>query len=156
MSEADIMVYAGRSAERVDANGLTAPGGFQTKLRIIRSRSRAAFARASEFVWLVRAKLAVWVERAVICSCASDLRAIPTFSVEGSDLIHEVRSNRGRQVLGSELLVPTLEGKVRLKIPPGTQGRRDSALRERGLPGVSGKRGDLYVEVQINLPKKTD
>jgi curved DNA-binding protein len=78
----------------------------------------------------------------------------PDFSVEGSDLIHEVKIEPWRAVLGSELLVPTLEGKVRLKIPPGTQGGQRFRLRERGLPGVSGKRGDLYVEVQINLPKK--
>jgi DnaJ-class molecular chaperone len=57
-------------------------------------------------------------------------------------------------VLGGELLVSTLEGKVRLKIPPGTQGAQRFRLRERGLPGVSGKRGDLYVVVQINIPKK--
>jgi DnaJ-class molecular chaperone len=57
-------------------------------------------------------------------------------------------------VLGSELLVPTLEGKVRLKIPAGTQGGQRFRLRERGLPGVSGKRGDLYVVVQINITKK--
>jgi DnaJ-class molecular chaperone len=43
---------------------------------------------------------------------------------------------------------------VRLKIPPGTQGGQRFRLRERGLPGVSGKRGDLYVEVHITLPKK--
>ncbi len=78
----------------------------------------------------------------------------PDFSVEGSDLIHEVKIEPWRAVLGGELLVPTLEGKVRLKIPPGTQGGQRFRLRERGLPGVSGKRGDLYVEVQINLPKK--
>ena len=78
----------------------------------------------------------------------------PDFSVEGSDLIHEVKIEPWQAVLGSELLVPTLEGKVRLKIPPGTQGGQRFRLRERGLPGVSGKRGDLYVEVQINLPKK--
>jgi DnaJ-class molecular chaperone len=52
------------------------------------------------------------------------------------------------------LLVPALEGKVRLKVPAGTQGGQRFRLRERGLPGVSGKRGDLYVEVQINVPKK--
>ena len=78
----------------------------------------------------------------------------PDFSVEGSDLIHEVKIEPWRAVLGSELLVPTLEGKVRLKIPPGTQGGQRFRLRERGLPGVSGKRGDLYVEVHINVPKK--
>jgi DnaJ-class molecular chaperone len=56
--------------------------------------------------------------------------------------------------LGTELKVPTLEGKVRLKIPPGTQGGQRFRLREQGLPSISGKRGDLYVVVQINIPKK--
>jgi len=78
----------------------------------------------------------------------------PDFTVEGSDLIYEAKIEPWRAVLGSELLVPTLEGKVRLKIPSGTQGGQRFRLRERGLPGVSGKRGDLYVVVQINLPKK--
>jgi curved DNA-binding protein len=78
----------------------------------------------------------------------------PDFTVEGSDLIYETKIEPWRAVLGSELLVPTLEGKVRLKIPPGTQGGQRFRLRERGLPGVSGKRGDLYVAVQINVPKK--
>src|ERR1700746_1358590 len=78
----------------------------------------------------------------------------PDFSVEGSDLIHEVRIQPWQAVLGSELLVPTPEGKVRLKIPPGMQGGQRFRLRERGLPGASGKRGDLYVVAQINVPKK--
>jgi curved DNA-binding protein len=78
----------------------------------------------------------------------------PDFDVEDSDLIHEVKIEPWRAVLGSELVVPTLEGNVRLKIPPGTQGAQRFRLRERGLPGVSGNRGDLYVVVQINLPKK--
>ena len=78
----------------------------------------------------------------------------PDFSVEGSDLVHEVKIEPWQAVLGSELLVPTLEGNVRLKIPPGTQGGQRFRLRERGLPGVSGKRGDLYVVVQISMPRK--
>src|SRR5437762_1894692 len=78
----------------------------------------------------------------------------PDFSVEGSDCIHEVKIEPWRAVLGSALLVPTLEGKVRLKIPPGTQGGQRFRLRERGLPSTSGKRGNLYVDVQINVPKK--
>src|SRR5947199_2073932 len=78
----------------------------------------------------------------------------PDFSVEGSDLIHEVRIQPGQAVLGTELQVPTLEGKVRLKVPSGTQGGQRFRLRERGLPGVSGERGNLYVVVQINIPKK--
>jgi len=78
----------------------------------------------------------------------------PDFSVEGSDLIHDVKIEPWQAVLGTELLVPTLEGKVRLKIPPGTQGRQRFRLRGRGLPSASGKRGDLYVVGQINIPKK--
>jgi curved DNA-binding protein len=41
-----------------------------------------------------------------------------------------------------------------LKLPPGTQGGQRFRLRVRGLPGVSGQRGDLYVVVQIAVPKK--
>ena len=78
----------------------------------------------------------------------------PDFSVEGSNLIHEVKTAPWQAVLGTSRKVPALEGKVRLKIPPGTQGGQRFRLREQGLPGISGKRGDLYVVVQINIPKK--
>ena len=78
----------------------------------------------------------------------------PDFTVEGSDLIHEVKIEPWQAVLGADLVVPTLEGNVRLKIPPGSQGGQRFRLRERGLPGASGKRGDLYVVAQINVPKK--
>jgi curved DNA-binding protein len=78
----------------------------------------------------------------------------PDFAVEGSDLVHEVKIAPWQAVLGAELKVPTLEGTVRLKIPPGTQGGQRFRLKERGLPGISGKRGDLYVVAQINVPKK--
>ena len=78
----------------------------------------------------------------------------PDFTVEGSDLIHEVKIAPWQAVLGAELTVPTLEGNVRLKIPPGTQPGQRFRLRERGLHSSSGKRGDLYVEVHIAVPKK--
>src|SRR5256714_10624764 len=78
----------------------------------------------------------------------------PDFSVEGSDLVHEVEIAPWQAALGTQLKVPTLEGSVRLKIPPGTQGGQRFRLREHGLAGISGKRGDLYVIAQINIPKK--
>jgi len=78
----------------------------------------------------------------------------PDFSVEGSDLVHEMKIAPWQAVLGDKLIVPTLEGNARLKLPPGTQVGQRFRLRERGLPGVSGQRGDLYVVVQIALPKK--
>jgi curved DNA-binding protein len=78
----------------------------------------------------------------------------PDFQVEGSDLVHEVKIAPWQAVLGDQLVVPTLEGNARLKLPPGTQGGQRFRLRERGLPGVSGQRGDLFVVAQIQLPKK--
>jgi curved DNA-binding protein len=78
----------------------------------------------------------------------------PDFSVEGSDLIHEVKIAPWQAVLGTELKEPTLEGDVRLKIPPGTRSGQRFRLRERGLPTNAGSRGDLYVDVQIDIPKK--
>jgi curved DNA-binding protein len=78
----------------------------------------------------------------------------PEFTVQGSDLIDELKIAPWQAVLGADLTVPTLEGNVRLKIPPGTQPGQRFRLRERGLPNSSGKRGDLYVEVQMAIPKK--
>ncbi len=78
----------------------------------------------------------------------------PDFSVQGSDLIHEVKIAPWQAVLGTEINVPTLEGTVRLKIPAGTAGGQRFRLRDRGLSGISGKRGDLYVVAQVDVPKK--
>jgi curved DNA-binding protein len=78
----------------------------------------------------------------------------PDFSVEGSDLIHEVEIAPWQAALGAEIQVPTLEETRRLKIPAGTQGGQRFRLRERGLPTASGTRGDLYVVTKIRVPKK--
>jgi curved DNA-binding protein len=78
----------------------------------------------------------------------------PDFTVEGSDLIHEINIAPWQAVLGAELQVPTLEGKARMKLPPGTQGGQRFRLRGRGLPSAAGARGDLYVVTQIQVPKK--
>jgi curved DNA-binding protein len=78
----------------------------------------------------------------------------PDFSVEGSDLVHEVKIAPWQAVLGDQIIVPTLEGNARLKLPPATRGGQRFRLRGRGLSGVSGQRGDLYVAVQITVPKK--
>jgi curved DNA-binding protein len=78
----------------------------------------------------------------------------PDFTVEGSDLIHEVTIEPWQAVLGGELQVPTLEGSARLKLPAGTQPGQRFRLREHGLPTAAGTRGNLYVIPQIQVPKK--
>src|SRR3954471_16907933 len=78
----------------------------------------------------------------------------PDFAIEGSDLVHEIKIEPWQAVLGDEPEVPTLEGNVRLKLPPGTQGGQRFRLRGRVLTNASGTRGDLYVVAQIRVPKK--
>jgi curved DNA-binding protein len=78
----------------------------------------------------------------------------PDFAVDGNDLVYELKLAAWQAVLGSEIEVPTLEGKARLKIPPGTQSGQRFRLRDRGLPKADGKRGNLYVVAQIAVPKK--
>lgn len=77
----------------------------------------------------------------------------PDFRVEGHDLVHELELRPWQAVLGAETTVPTLDGPVKLKIPPGTQDRQRFRLKGRGLPKGGGARGDLFVMVEIALPK---
>ena len=77
----------------------------------------------------------------------------PDFRVEGSDLIHEHMLPPWRAVLGGEVSVPTLEGRARLKIPAGTQNGQRFRLKQQGLLLPTKTRGDLYVVVQIEIPK---
>ncbi|MGB2559944.1 MAG: DnaJ C-terminal domain-containing protein, partial [Akkermansiaceae bacterium] len=57
--------------------------------------------------------------------------------------------------LGGELEVPTLEGKSSIKIPAGTQGGTTFRLRNRGIKDLrSGGKGDLHVEVQVEVPTR--
>jgi curved DNA-binding protein len=78
----------------------------------------------------------------------------PDFSVEGNDLIYEAALEPWRAALGAEIEVATLEGGRRLKIPAGTQAGQRFRLRDRGLPTANGGRGNLYVVVQITIPKE--
>ena len=78
----------------------------------------------------------------------------PDFDVEGHNLIYEAELAPWEAALGGEISVPTLEGKVKLKIAPGTQGGQKLRVRNRGLPLRDGTRGDLIVVTRITLPPK--
>ena len=58
--------------------------------------------------------------------------------------------------LGARIEVPSFDGPVRLKIPPGTQGGQRFRVSGRGVPLMTGERGDLWVEVRITLPPIVD
>ncbi len=77
------------------------------------------------------------------------------FQREDDDLFCEVPMPFATAALGGELEVPTLEGKSSIKIPAGTQGGTTFRLRNRGIKDLrSGGKGDLHVEVQVEVPTK--
>ena len=80
----------------------------------------------------------------------------PLFRRDGDDLLLQVPVAVHEAGLGTKIDVPTLEGAARLRIPPGTQSGQRFRLRERGVPGRDGRRGDLVVEIRIVLPKLLD
>jgi curved DNA-binding protein len=85
------------------------------------------------------------------------VRPHPTFGRKGADLTRELPLTLGEALLGAEVPVATLKGKVLLKIPAGTQNGRTFRLTGQGMPRLKPKdgvkpTGDLLVTVRVVLP----
>ena len=81
--------------------------------------------------------------------------AHPDFRAQDADLYHELPVAPWEAVLGAEIRVPTLDGAIKLRLPAGTAAGQRLRVPQRGLPkGRSGRRGDLYVVVEVQLPEK--
>ena len=79
----------------------------------------------------------------------------PDFERDGSNLIYNLFISIPQAILGTEAEVPTVSGKVRVKIAPGTQSGKVLRLRGKGLPNVNSYgTGDLFVNVNVWIPKK--
>lgn len=78
----------------------------------------------------------------------------PDFTVEGADLHYDLELAPWEAVLGANVDVPTLHGKVSIKIPAGTNSGQKMRVRGKGLPVKDAAHGDLYVVIQIKLPAK--
>jgi curved DNA-binding protein len=78
----------------------------------------------------------------------------PDFEVQEHNLIYEAELAPWEAVLGTQLAVPTLDGKVNIKIPAGTQTGQKLRIRGRGLPQRSGLPGDLIVVAQVEVPSQ--
>lgn len=78
----------------------------------------------------------------------------PDFQVDGSDLVYELQIPIWKLVLGGEETVPTMEGPAKMKIPAGSQPGQRFRLKGRGLPHEKGTRGNLYVVLSVEIPKK--
>ena len=77
----------------------------------------------------------------------------PNFSREGLDLITQVTVPFTRAALGGKVRVPTLTGLINLTIPQGSQPGSQLRLRGQGIVDAAGRKGDLRVMVQVEVPK---
>ena len=78
----------------------------------------------------------------------------PELVRDGNDLLYNVFIGYPEAVLGETVEIPTIEGKVKVKIEAGTQPGKILRLRGKGLPDVNGYgKGDLLAKVNVWIPK---
>ncbi len=81
------------------------------------------------------------------------VEAHPFFDRDGDDIICEVPISFPQAALGTKIDVPTLSGRVKVKVPAGTQSGKKLRLRGKGLPRrQGGKTGDQLVKLQVETP----
>ncbi len=79
----------------------------------------------------------------------------PLFKREGKDVIIDWTIPYTQAVFGTTIEVPTLYGKkVKVRVPPGTKSGAKLRLKGLGLPGRMSEKGDQFVRLQIDVPKK--
>jgi DnaJ-class molecular chaperone len=83
------------------------------------------------------------------------VRPHPHFRREGLDLHLDLPVTLDEAYNGAEVTVPTPDGSVKLRIPPGSQQRQELRLRGKGVSRGE-RRGDLYVTLDVRLPDKDD
>jgi DnaJ-class molecular chaperone len=76
--------------------------------------------------------------------------------VKGADVYSDVRITFDRAILGTVATVPTIDGKAEVKVPPGTSSGKKLRLRGKGVSDRSGRVGDHYITVQIDVPNDLD
>lgn len=79
----------------------------------------------------------------------------PKFQRDGYDIITDESVSMTMAALGGEITVETVQGKVKLKIPEGTQPNMVIRLKGKGVKHVQGSQiGDHFVRVKVEVPKK--
>ena len=82
------------------------------------------------------------------------VRPHPRFERDGTSVLLEQEISYAQAALGAEVEVPTLDGKVKLTIPEGTQPGAVFRLKGKGIPYLRGSgRGDQFVSVTVKVPK---
>lgn len=77
----------------------------------------------------------------------------PLFTRQGDDICCEVPVSFTQAALGAQIDIPTITGKITLKVPPGTQTGAEFRLRGKGFPNVRGYgHGDLLARIFVEVP----
>jgi len=77
------------------------------------------------------------------------------FERYGNNVVLEFPVHFTQAVLGDEIIVPTITGKARMKVPAGTQSGREFRLKGEGIQGLySDSRGDLIVRINVHTPSR--
>jgi molecular chaperone DnaJ len=82
------------------------------------------------------------------------VRADKRFEREGADIYSKVKISFTQAILGDKIDVETVDGAVSLKIPEGTQPGTQFRLRGKGVPRQNAGRGDMFVEVEVEIPTR--
>ncbi len=82
------------------------------------------------------------------------LRPTDEFRFEGDDVFTALPVAPWEAALGANATLRTLDGSVRVKVPPGSSSGRKIRLKGKGYPGPDGSRGDLYAEIRIEVPSE--
>jgi len=78
----------------------------------------------------------------------------PDLIRDGNNLLYDLYINFADAALGSSNEIPTIDGKARIKVAPGTQGGKVLRLKGKGLPDINGYgKGDLLVNINIWTPR---
>jgi len=79
----------------------------------------------------------------------------PLFERKGTDIIYHLPISFRKASLGTQIEVPTLEGKIRMNIPPGTQSGKILRLKRKGIPYTQGTgRGDQQIIVEVKTSSR--
>ena len=81
--------------------------------------------------------------------------AHPYFKRDGKNILLDVPISLPEAINGGNINIPTLNGSVSLNLPKGSNTGKVMRLKGKGVPQEKGKTGDMFVTLQVMLPKKT-